>query len=107
MNVNVADVIGVDRARSRFSELIDRLGVGAPLLITKNGEPAAVMVDPEDYDSMVATLEVLSNPQLRREIEDALDDVANDRVELIPHDQVKQELSARRTNGRDSLASEG
>jgi prevent-host-death family protein len=106
VNVSVADVMGVDKARSKFSELIDRLPAGGPVLITKNGEPAAVMLDPEEYDSMVATLEVLSTPELRRQIEEAMDDVASGRVELIPHDEVKRELAARRAHGRDSLASQ-
>jgi len=99
--------MGVDRARSRFSELIDRLPAGGPILITKNGEPAAVMIDPEDYDVMVATLEVLSNPELRRRIDEAVDDIATGRVELIPHDQVKRDLAARRARGRDPLAPRG
>lgn len=107
MNVNVADVMGVDKARSRFSELIDRLPAGGPFLITKNGEPAAVMVDPEDYDAMVATLEVLGNPDLRNQIDGALQDVATGRADLIPHEEVKRKLAARRTHGRDSLASQG
>jgi antitoxin YefM len=106
VNVNVADVMGIDKARSRFSELIDRLPVGGPVLITRNGDPAAVMVDPEDYEAMVATLEVLGNPALRNEIEGALEDVASSRVELIPHEEVKRKLAARRTHGRDSLASQ-
>jgi prevent-host-death family protein len=62
VNVNVDDVMGVDKARSKFSELIDRLPAGGPFLITRNGEPAAVLIDPEDYEAMVATLEVLWRP---------------------------------------------
>jgi antitoxin YefM len=104
MNVNVADVMGVEKARSRFSELIDRLPAGGPVLITRNGDPAAVMIDPEDYDAMVATLEVLGNPELRSQIEGALEDMATGRVDLIPHEEVKSKLAARRAHGRDSLA---
>jgi antitoxin YefM len=107
VNVQVGDVMGVDRARSRFSELIDRLPAGGPILITRNGEPAAVMIDPEDFDVMVATLEVLGNPELRRQIDEALDDIATGRVELIPHQQVKRDLAARRTRGRGPLAPQG
>jgi antitoxin YefM len=107
VNVQVGDVMGVDRARSRFSELIDRLPAGGPILITRNGEPAAVMIDPEDYDVMVATLEVLGNPDLRRQIDDAMDDIRAGRVETIPHEQVRRELAARRARGRDPLAPQG
>ena len=99
MNVQVADVMGIDKARSRFSELIDRLPAGGPVLVTKNGDPAAVIIDPEDYDAMVATLEVLSNPALRTEIESALADVASGQVKLIPHAEVKRRLAARRSRG--------
>jgi antitoxin YefM len=107
MHVDVADVMGVDKARSKLSELIDRLPAGGPFLITKNGEPAAVLIDPEDYDAMVATLEVLGNPRLRQEIEGALEDVALGRVDLIPHEEVKRKLAARRQHGQDPLASKG
>jgi prevent-host-death family protein len=107
MNVNVGDVMGVEKARSRFSELIDRLPAGGPFLITKNGDPAAVMVDPEDYDAMVATLEVLGNRDLRNQIEGALDDLATGGVDLVPHEEIKRKLAARRAHGRDSLASQG
>jgi hypothetical protein len=65
------------------------------------------MVDPEDYDAMVATLEVLGNPDLRRRIEGALEDLASGRVDLIPHDEVKRKLAQRRAHGGGSLASEG
>jgi prevent-host-death family protein len=107
MNVNVEDVMGVEKARSRFSELIERLPAGGPVLITKNGDPAAIMIDPADYDEMVATLEVLADPQLRRQIEGALEDIAAERVELVSHQEVKRRLATRRTHGADPLAPQG
>ncbi len=99
--------MGVDKARRRFYELIDRLAAGGPILITRNGVPAAVMVDPDHYDAMVATLEALGNHELRNQIEGALDDIASSRVDVIPHHDVKRKLAARRKSGRDSLAPQG
>ena len=107
MNVSIADVMGVDKARSRFSELIDKLPAGGPVLITRNGDPAAVMVDPEDYDAMVATLEVLGDPDLRNAIEGALRDLSTGRVKLIDHKDVKRKLADRRRRGTDPLAPPG
>jgi len=43
------DVIGIDRARSRIAELIDKVQAG-PVMVTRNGEPAAVILAPEDYE---------------------------------------------------------
>jgi prevent-host-death family protein len=60
------DVIGIDRARSRIAELIDKVQAG-PVMVTRNGEPAAVILAPEDYESLTATVELLSHPDYQRQ----------------------------------------
>ena len=62
------EVIGIDRARSRIAELIDRVQAG-PVTITRSGEPAAVILAPEDYESLTATVELLSHPDYQRQKE--------------------------------------
>ena len=54
-----------------------------------------IMNDRTDFDELVATLEVLANPQLRREIERGLEDVAAERVDLVSHHEVKRRLGSR------------
>ena len=39
--------------------------------ITKNGKPAAVLVGSDDFDSILATLELLSDPQALASIEES------------------------------------
>lgn len=51
-------------AKNRLSELIAAVsGTWERVLITKNGKPAAVLIAPDDLESLLETLEVLSDPQ--------------------------------------------
>lgn len=51
-------------AKNRLSELVNAVqGTWERVTITKNGRPAAVLVAPEDLESLVETLEILSDPE--------------------------------------------
>jgi prevent-host-death family protein len=48
--------------RDRFSEFIDRVQTQHErVVVTKNGTPAAVLISPEDLESMEETLAVLGD----------------------------------------------
>lgn len=38
------------------------------VVVTRNGKPAAVLINYEEYESMRETLDILSRPRLRRQI---------------------------------------
>jgi prevent-host-death family protein len=40
--------VGVADAKRRFSELLDRVGAGERIVITRHGKPAVALVAPED-----------------------------------------------------------
>ena len=46
-------------------------GTWERVLITKNGRPAAVLIAPEDLESLVETIEILSDPEAMAAIRDA------------------------------------
>jgi prevent-host-death family protein len=51
-------------AKNRLSELVAAVqGTWERVTITKNGRPAAVLIAPEDLESLVETLEILSDPE--------------------------------------------
>jgi antitoxin YefM len=60
--------IPVAQARPRLTEIIETVR-REPVTITKDGTPVAVVIDPDDYASLLATLEMLSNPDLRGQLE--------------------------------------
>lgn len=51
-------------AKNRLSELVSAVqGTWERVTITKNGRPAAVLMAVEDLESLIETLEVLSDPE--------------------------------------------
>lgn len=61
--------------KNRLSEMVDRVArQNDRVTITRNGRPAAVLVSPDDLESLEETLAILSNPKevaaLRRGLAD-------------------------------------
>lgn len=61
------DVIGIDKARIHLADLVQRVAAG-PILITRNGEAAAVLVDADDYRALVAWTETYADPEFHRQM---------------------------------------
>jgi prevent-host-death family protein len=72
------DVVGIDRARTHLADLVSQVAAG-PILITRNGEAAAVLVDFDDYRALVAWAEVYANPEFHRQMTE---------VSRRPHDSI-------------------
>ena len=58
--------------RDRFSEFIERVNAHHErVVITRNGSPAAVLVSPEDLESLEETLEVLGDEEVVAQLAEA------------------------------------
>lgn len=58
--------------RDRFSEFIERVNAHHErVVITRNGSPAAVLVSPEDLESLEETLEILGDEEAVAQLADA------------------------------------
>ena len=65
--------------------------------ITKNGERVAVLISADDFDSLVETLEILSDPEAMAGVKAGLEDIAAGRTKSV------EEVAARlRAAGRIS-----
>jgi antitoxin YefM len=61
-------------AKNRLSELVATVeGTWERILITKNGKPAAVLIAPDDLESLLETLDILSDPETMAAIKEARD----------------------------------
>ena len=70
-------ILPVSEARAKLPQLIKKLGqIGKHLVITKNGRAEAVLMSPEELE----TLEVKSDSKLMRAILQGLDDIKGGRV---------------------------
>lgn len=60
-------------ARASFSKLIDSaVRTHERFDVTRNGARAAVILSADDYDALVETIEVLSDPDAVRAVQDSL-----------------------------------
>ena len=90
-NCRVAKTVPFTDARTHLTELLDEIErIHEHVIITRNGRPAAVVMSPAEYDSLLETLEVLSDTELMAALAESDEDIAAGRV--IPWDEVKQEL---------------
>ena len=65
--------LSVSEAKMKLSGLIDTLNAtDEEILITKNGRPAAVLVSPEEFESLKETVAVRSDLSLMKEIKKGL-----------------------------------
>lgn len=62
---------------------------GSPLVITKDGRTAGVLMSGEDYEGLMETLEILSDKQLVRQLKKADEDFRKGR--FYSHEQVFKE----------------
>ena len=61
--------LSLSYVKAHLSELADRVeGEHERVVVTRKGRPAAVLVSPEDLESLEETLAVLSDPELMRQI---------------------------------------
>ncbi len=65
--------LSVSEAKMKLSGLIETVNAtDEEIMITKNGRPAAVLVSPEEFESMKETIAVRSDLSLMKEIKKGL-----------------------------------
>lgn len=83
--------ISATMARTKLYDLIDEVSSsGKRVGITKKGETKVVLISQEDLDSLEATLDVISDPELMEDIRKGDEDIKAGRVSSW--EDVKKEL---------------
>lgn len=89
-HLSLADV------KNRLSEVVDKLDrEHGRVVVTKHGQPAAVMLNVDDLESLEETLAILSNPTLAGAIREGEADIAAGRTERLTKDQALGRISKR------------
>ena len=81
--------IPINQARPRLTEILEIIR-REPVTITKDGAPVAVVVDPGDYDSLLTTLEMLTNPDLRSQLAEFESRRDRGEIEWVSHEDVER-----------------
>ena len=83
--------VPIAQARPRLTEILET-AKREPVTITKDGEPAAVVISPEDYESLVATIELLRNPEARERLREIEEQSAHGLLEFVSKEEAERDL---------------
>jgi antitoxin YefM len=65
----MSETLPLSSVKAHLSEIVDRVeGQHDRVVVTRNGTPAAVLVSPEDLESLEETLAIMSDPALMAQI---------------------------------------
>ncbi len=88
--------IPLAEARAQLSRLVDEaVRTHERVEVTRKGRRAAVIMSADDYDSIMETLDILSDADLMRRVRESEEEL--DRGESFTLDEVAEEM---RTKGR-------
>jgi prevent-host-death family protein len=75
--------LSLSEAKMKLSSLVEAvLTTDEEVLITKNGAPAAVLVSPDEFDSLKETVAIRSDAALMKEIKEGLKDLKRKKTKL-------------------------
>jgi antitoxin YefM len=75
--------LSLSEAKMKLSNLIDVVNTtDEEIVITKNGSPAAVLISPDEFESMKETIAVRSDAALMDEIRKGLKDLKKKKASL-------------------------
>ena len=75
------------QAQSQLARLITEVQEhGEKVVITRSGRPAGILISVDEYEGLIETLELLSDPELAKSVQQGLEDLRRDR--LVSHEEV-------------------
>jgi prevent-host-death family protein len=90
----VMETLPLSHVKAHLSEIADRVeGQHDRVVVTRKGRPAAVLVSPEDLDSLEETLAVLSDPDLMQQVREG--EAAIEAGDTLTLEELKANLKRR------------
>ena len=89
----MSETLPLATVKSKFSEMVDRVEhTHDRIIVTRNGRPAAVLMSPEELESLEDTLDLLSDPEAMRELAESKS--ANESGDYIEGDDLRRRYPA-------------
>jgi len=80
------NIIPVTTAKRELMRLLKKIqGGGDPLVITRDGKAAGILMSADEYESLTETLEILSDTKLMKSIRRAQEDLRKGRTYTHSH----------------------
>jgi antitoxin YefM len=91
----MSETMNVTEAKARLSELVASVvATQEHVEITRNGEPAAVLISHEELEALRETVAVLSDPQMVADIAEAMTDIRIGRT--VDAEDLRLSMASRR-----------
>lgn len=85
--------------KAQLSTLVDQVeDTHDRVLITRNGKPAAILISPEELESLEETLEILSDPAAMKRIRKAQREVESG--DVLDEDELRELIASRSTRAK-------
>jgi antitoxin YefM len=77
----MTETLSLAHIKAHLSEIVDRIERQHDrVVLTRNGRPAAILLSPDDLEAIEDTLDLLSDPQALKEINQAREEIAGGHV---------------------------
>jgi antitoxin YefM len=96
----MSETLPLATVKARFSEIVDRVARQQDrVIVTRNGQPAAVLVSTDDLESLEETLAIMSDRSLAAQIRESEKAAARGEVGA-DLDELRADLARRRARGK-------
>lgn len=96
----MSETMSLADVKARFSEVVDRVERQQDrVIVTRNGKPAAVLISPDDLESLEETLAVMTDRSLATQIRDSQKAV-NAGEPGIELEELRADFEHRRARGK-------
>ena len=86
-------IMPLSEVKDHFSRVVDAVADrDERIVITRNGRPAAILINPEKLERLLATLDILSDPGMMRQIKQSERDFTAGRYRTYTTDAELDEL---------------
>jgi prevent-host-death family protein len=90
----VMETLPLATVKARLSSLVDQVeDTHDRVLITRNGKPAAILISPEDLESLEETLGILSDPTAMKRVRKAQREV--ERGDVLTEEELRELVATR------------
>lgn len=95
----VMETLPLATVKAQLSTLVDQVeDTHDRVLITRNGKPAAILISPEELESLEETLEILSDPAAMKRIRKAQREVESG--DVLDEDELRELIASRSTRAK-------
>ena len=85
----IMKILSLSEAKMKFSSIVDMVSsTDEEIVITKNGRPAAIIISPDEYESIKETANVRSDAALMEEIRQGLNSLKAKRAQVFTLDEL-------------------